>query len=128
MSTSPPPEIIVSTITPATSPLPAAAVTPEHISALHRRLDEIGAAIEHGFKQVLAYVKKEAPVVEAGAAAVAAAIPGAASIAAAVEKVAGAAADIVACICDCNAAHTPKGCSAPGCACKAPNTLSRPAS
>lgn len=101
-------------------------ITPEHISALHRHIEQVKDFLIGEFHKVVAFVQKEAPAVEAGAAAVAAAVPGLASVAAAVEKVAATAAGF-ACICTCNANHTPKGCTAPGCPCKAPNTLARPA-
>jgi hypothetical protein len=114
-------------VVPAPSPA-ALHFTPEHISALHRHLDQIGAAVKDGFEKVLAFVKKEAPVIAAGAAAVATAVPGTGAVAGVVEKVVGVVESAVNCICSCSAYHGPKGCSAPGCSCKAPNTLSRAAS
>lgn len=84
-------------IPPATTPPAPAAVTVEHISALHRHLDDIGHAVKVGFEALFRFVRKEAPAVEAGAPAVATAIPGVAPVAAAVETAAGAALAVVEC-------------------------------
>ena len=74
---------------PPASPA-AAPVTAQHISALHRHLDELGAFVKSEFDKVIAFVSKAAPVAEAAAAAVAPVVGGpVAGIVAAVEKVAG---------------------------------------
>ncbi len=77
-------------VTPPASPAPAPA-TAEHISALHRHLDELGSFLGEKFKQLAALVEKAAPAVEAAAVAVAplvgAPVAGVVSV---VEKVAGA--------------------------------------
>ncbi len=110
------------TTPPASSPAPAAApvVTPEHISALHRHLDEIGHAMAVGFKAVIEFVRKQAPAVEAGAAAVAAAVPVVGPVAGVVAQVAGEAAAIASCCAHDQSQHFANGkCAQPGCSCKA---------
>jgi hypothetical protein len=107
-----PPPVLVAPPPPAPP-----AVTPEHISALHRHLDEIGHALKAGFEAVIAFVKKEAPSVEAGAAALATAVPVVGPFAAIVEKAAGTAAAVAACCEHADQPHGRNGCKAPGCSC-----------
>jgi len=101
-------------VVPPQSPAPpaAAAVTPEHISALHRRLDEIESWLGEKFKQVVALLEKAAPIVEKAAAAAAPVLGAAAApVVDALEK-------IVGCCGHGAAAHTQNdGCTAEGCKC-----------
>jgi hypothetical protein len=81
-----------------TAPPAASVVTVEHISSLHRHLDELKTWVGEKFKEIVALVEKAAPVVETAAAAVAPMLGAAgAPIVAAVEKVVRVAADVVTC-------------------------------
>lgn len=111
----PTPVAVAPTLPPP--PPPPAVITPEHISALHRHLDEIGHALKSGFEAVIAFVRREAPAVEAGAAAVAAAVPVVGPVAAIVERAAGTAAAVAACCEHADQPHGRNGCKAPGCSC-----------
>jgi hypothetical protein len=112
----PPPVVVAPLPTPFA---PAPVVTPEHISALHRHLDQIGHALKEGFEAVIAFVRKNAPTVEAGAAALATAVPVVGPIAGAIEKAAGTAAAVAACCAHADQPHGRNGCKAPGCSCSA---------
>lgn len=81
-----------------------------HFSALWQKAKDFEHAVVEGFKQAAAFVEKEAPVVIAGAEAVAAAVPVVGPIAAVVEKVAGEAASLAS-----HLAGHPNSCSCPGC-------------
>jgi hypothetical protein len=114
----------VDTVTPLAPPAPPAAAAPatvEHISALHRHLDEVVSWMGQKFKEVIALVEKAAPVAEAAAAALAPVIGtvGAAA-AAAVQKVAGVV-EGLACCGHTQSQHFVNGlCAEPGCSCKGP--------
>jgi len=112
-----------STTTPpaAAPPAPPAAptVTPEHISAFHRHLDQVKDFVVAEFHKAVAFVRKEAPVIEAGAAAVASAIPGVGPIAAAIGKAAGEAAAVAAACCGHETHFWSGACATPGCSCTA---------
>ncbi len=86
-------------VIPPTPPAPPAlAVTVEHISALHRHLDELKSWVAEKFKEVVSLVERAAPVVETAAAAVAPALGLAgAPVVAAVEKVAQVVEGVVTC-------------------------------
>jgi hypothetical protein len=118
-------ETPINTIPPvATPPSPAhEPVTAEHISALHRRIDEIGHMIKTGFEALFRFVRKEAPAVEAGAEAVATALPVVGPVAKVIETVAGEAAAVASATCCVHAdqPHGRNGCKAPGCSCSATN-------
>src|SRR5579864_3661815 len=114
----PSPAVQPAPVTAPPAPPAPAAVTVEHISALHRHLDELASWIGQRFKEVVALVEKAAPVVETAAAAVAPMLGAAgAPIVAAVDKVAG----VVACCAHAIEGHGPKGCTAPGCSCSKTN-------
>jgi hypothetical protein len=105
----------------APSAPPAPPVTAEHISAIHKRLDEIGHMLKVGFEALFRFVRKEAPAVEAGAEAVATALPVVGPVAKAIETVAGEAAAVASATCCAHAdqPHGRNGCKAPGCSCSA---------
>lgn len=106
-------ETTVQSVPPASPP-----VTVDHINGLHKRLDELWAFIKSGFHEVVSVVEKAAPVLEAGAAAVAKAVPAAGAAAGVVGKVASAAASLVASCCSHTISeHGPRGCSSAGCSC-----------
>ena len=116
----------VAATSPAAAPVPAAspaaaAVTPEHISALHRHLEQVKEFLISEFHKAVAFVRKAEPIVATVGTAVAEAIPGAGNIVAEVEKVAGVAANMAAAACCAHAdqPHGPNGCTATGCSCSA---------
>ena len=98
----------------------APAVTPEHILALHKHLDEVKNFVVSELHKALEFIKTAAPVVETVGSAVVEAIPGAGNVVAAVEKAAGAAAAIASCCVHATAPHGPNGCTAAGCSCSSP--------
>jgi hypothetical protein len=73
---------------PVAPPAPPA-VTVEHISALHRHLDELGHFVKAEFEKVIAFVSKAAPVAQVAAAAIETAVPSLGAAAAVVAKIAG---------------------------------------
>jgi hypothetical protein len=98
------------TDTKPAAPAAAPAVTHEHISALHRHIEEVKDFVVRELHKVLEFVKREAPAVAAGAEAIASAVPVVEPIAGAVGKVAGEAAALAAHV----AGHADT-CSCPGC-------------
>lgn len=104
-------------------PAPAAApATVEHISALHKKIEELGHMMRVGFEALYQFLRREAPAVEAGAVAVSTVVPGVGPVA---KTVAAAAAEVVAVVDGCcehaGQPHGPNGCTAAGCSCPATN-------
>lgn len=92
-------------------------VTVEHISALHRHLDEFKSWFSEKVHELAHLLERAAPVAEAAAAAVAPVLGvAAAPVVAVVEKVA----ELLGCCAHADAPHTANGCTVPGCTCAGP--------
>jgi hypothetical protein len=126
-------------VNPEVAVVPAAAAAPppdvnSFMTRVHARLSTLESNVAAALVElkrvgleIARKVESLAPVVEAGTAAIATAVPDLGPVAAVVERVAAAALTAATCCAHLGVTHTANGCTAPGCSCSATTTPTAPA-